>query len=69
MRNGKWTKTRDFGEGEISSPGFPKMPEWYKDNKDFGNLEIGLSKVGFTTEEINMILGGNWLRFFSHSFG
>ena len=68
MRNGKWTKIVDYGEGDKSSPGFPDMPSWYKSNKDFPNLQMGLNEVGFQSQEIDMILGGNWFRFFSESF-
>jgi microsomal dipeptidase-like Zn-dependent dipeptidase len=58
----------DYGEGDKSSPGFPDMPSWYKSNKDFSNLQMGLNEVGFQSQEIDMILGGNWFRFFSDSF-
>ena len=28
MRVGKWTKEIDYGEGSLSNPGFPDMPNW-----------------------------------------
>ena len=40
MRSGRWTKNIDFGEGSSMNPGFPEMPQFYKGNLDFPNLEI-----------------------------
>ncbi|MEM9967658.1 MAG: membrane dipeptidase [Pseudomonadota bacterium] len=69
MREGRWTKSKDYGEGSAENPGFPRMPEWFKDNRDFNNLRLGLSGVGMTEKEIDGIMGGNWLRFYEKSFG
>ena len=69
MRVGRWTKEIDYGEGSASAPGFPPMPSWYCDNRDFPNLENGLKAVGFSNDEVNGILGENWLKFFDESFG
>ena len=64
MRNGTWTKTKDFGEGSSKNPGFPPQPSWFEDARGFGNLEIGLRKVGFNEEETHDILGNNWYNFY-----
>ena len=64
MRNGTWTKTKNFGEGSKNKPGFPKQPDWFIDARGFENLEKGLSKVGFDKLEINGILGNNWFNFY-----
>jgi len=64
MRNGTWTKTKNFGEGEKNKPGFPKQPLWFKDARGFVNLEKGLKKVGFNENEIKGILGNNWFNFY-----
>ena len=68
MRVGRWTKETDYGEGSAAAPGFPDMPDWFRDNRDFGNLENGLRKVGFGTAEVGAVMGGNWLRFFAENF-
>ena len=68
MRNGRWTKSLDYGEGSAKVPGFPPMPEWYPDNRAFGSLADGLREVGFTEVEVAGILGNNWARFFAESF-
>ena len=68
MRVGKWTKEIDYGEGSASNPGFPEMPSWFKDNRDWDNIIVGLKKYGFSNQEINKIKGENWLSFFRKSF-
>ena len=68
MRAGRWTKKVDFGEGSASNPGFPEMPKFYKNNSDFPNLTSGLTSLGMYDEEIDKVLGGNWLKFFDKSF-
>ncbi|MEP0562965.1 MAG: membrane dipeptidase, partial [Paracoccaceae bacterium] len=69
MRTGRWTKETDYGEGSASAPGFPDMPYWFRDNRDFGNIEAGLRDVGMNAEEIAGIMGRNWYRFYSENFG
>ena len=68
MRVGKWTKEIDYGEGSASNPGFPDMPTWFRDNRDWDNILSGLKDVGFNDQEINKIKGQNWLNFFKKSF-
>lgn len=69
MRNGRWTKSLDFGEGSASAAGFPPQPQWFRDNRDFGNIESALARVGFDAAEVAGIMGGNWLNFYEVSFG
>ena len=64
MRNGKWTKAKDYGEGSASDASFPKQPDWFKDARGFKNLELGLKKAGFKDTEVNDILGNNWYNFY-----
>ena len=64
MRNGTWTKTKNYGEGSKDKPSFPKQPDWFLDARGFKNLESGLKKVGFNTDEVNGILGNNWYNFY-----
>mgnify|MGYP000091263450 FL=1 len=69
MRNGTWTKERDFGEGSAGSAGFPDQPSWFRDNRDFSNIALGLKDVGFSDDEVAAVMGNNWLNFFEASFG
>ena len=69
MRNGTWTRARDFGEGSKQQAGFPPQPEWFQDNRGFGNIARGLRAAGFDDVEVARIMGGNWLDFFERSFG
>jgi microsomal dipeptidase-like Zn-dependent dipeptidase len=68
MRMGRWTKAVEYGEGSKDAPGFPAMPGWFRDNRDFCNISTGLSVVGFSAVEVEAIMGGNWARFFAASF-
>ncbi len=68
MRVGRWTRQIDYGEGSASAPGFPPMPDWYRDNRDIGNIQTGLRDAGFSDKEVAGIMGDNWLRFFEESF-
>ena len=67
MRNGTWTKNRDYGEGSEDNAAFPKQPEWFKDATGFNNLENGLVNVGFNKEEVDGILGNNWFNFYKEN--
>jgi microsomal dipeptidase-like Zn-dependent dipeptidase len=69
MRNGRWTKAIDYGEGSASAAGFPDMPSWFRDNRDWDNVENGLLAVGFSNDDVASIMGNNWLRFFDENFG
>ena len=69
MRSGRWTKAVDFGEGSADAPGFPPMPGWFHDNRDFAGIADGLAAVGMAKDEVAAVMGGNWLAFFKTSFG
>ena len=69
MRVGRWTKGIDYGEGSANNAGFPPMPTWFQDNRDFGSLRDGLLTAGLGRDAVDGIMGGNWARFYSESFG
>ncbi len=69
MRTGRWTKQVDYGEGSATDAGFPPMPEWFHDNRDFDKIERGLRAVGLSDTDVAMVMGENWLRFFDENFG
>jgi microsomal dipeptidase-like Zn-dependent dipeptidase len=64
MRNGSWSKSKNYGEGSKNKPGFPKQPDWFLDAGGFSNIEKGLKKVGFSDTETHGILGNNWYNFY-----
>lgn len=68
MRVGRWSKEIDYGEGSASAPGFPPMPSWFQDNRDFGNIAEGLAQTGLSQSEVNGIMGENWHRFYKENF-
>ena len=69
MRVGRWSKEIDYGEGSAANPGFPPQPDWFRDNRDFGNIEYGLRATGMSDDEVAGIMGGNWYRFYAENFG
>ena len=69
LRVGRWSKKIDYGEGSADNAGFPPMPNWFRDNRDFANIRTGLTAVGFSEAETDGIMGSNWLRFYEESFG
>jgi microsomal dipeptidase-like Zn-dependent dipeptidase len=69
MRAGRWTKRADYGEGSADNPGFPAMPGWFRDNRDFGQIAEGLRTAGLSPDEVAGVMGENWRAFFDRSFG
>ena len=69
MRVGRWSKEADYGEGSVDAPGFPPMPDWFTDNRDFGNIRAGLLNAGLGAGDVDGIMGDNWLRFYRDNFG
>ena len=64
MRNGSWSKSKNYGDGSKNKPGFPKQPDWSLDARGFSNIEKGLKKAGFSDTETHGILGNNWYNFY-----
>ena len=64
MRNGTWSKSKNYGEGSKNKPGFPNQPGWFQDARGFENIENGLKKIGFSDIETHGILGNNWYNFY-----
>ncbi|MGO1500407.1 MAG: dipeptidase [Marinobacter sp.] len=61
MRNGRWSKQMDFGEGNKNNAGWPRPLSWFKDNRDFPAVIEGLKRKGFSETEVEKIMGLNWL--------
>jgi microsomal dipeptidase-like Zn-dependent dipeptidase len=65
MRNGRWSKTMDFGEGSSANAGWPDSLSWFADNRDFPRIASALSTRGFSDDELGKIMGGNWVSLLS----
>ncbi len=63
MRNGRWSKSMDYGEGSKSNADWPRPLSWFRDSRDFPNLTNGLLERGFSREDVAKIMGLNWLNF------
>ena len=69
MRSGRWTFVADHGEGSAEDPSWPDQPSGVRIADDMPNRKSGLEQRGFSAEDINKVMGNNWLRFFHESFG
>jgi microsomal dipeptidase-like Zn-dependent dipeptidase len=67
MRNGRWSKQMDYGEGSASDSGWPDALSWFQDNRDFKGIADALSRKGFNDHELGLIMGGNWLNVLSRA--
>ena len=65
MRNGRWSKQMDYGEGSAADSGWPDALTWFSDNRDFPRIAEALSQKGFNEAELGLILGGNWVNLLS----
>ncbi|GAK86494.1 microsomal dipeptidase [Vibrio ponticus] len=65
MRNGRWSKVKDYGEGSASNSGWPDVLPWFCDGKGMKNIYKGLMDHGFNESEAGKVLGENWLNFFN----
>lgn len=67
MRNGRWSKKMDYGEGSADNAGWPDTLSWFSDKNGMRNIYNGLIDIGFNEVEAGGILGENWFRFLGSS--
>lgn len=63
MRNGRWSKSMDYGEGSASNSGWPDVLPWFCGSVGMKNIYNGLMHHGFSESEAGKILGENWFNF------
>lgn len=68
MRSGTWTFKPDYGEGSASNADWPRQPDWFGSSRDFTNISDGLKSKGMSNEDVEKVMGLNWLRFFEDGF-
>ncbi len=64
MRSGRWDRPVDPAQ----VPEFPPWPTWFDGPKDFPSLREGLDQAGFSPQDRDKVLGGNWERIFTEVF-
>ena len=52
MRNGRWSKAMDYGEGNSNNAGWPDALAWFGNSSDFPGIADALGKRGFSDEEV-----------------
>ena len=68
MRSGVWEDDETPTPESVKGVGFPEQPSWFRTNEDFPGIAAGLRAVGFDSDDVAGIMGGNWFRFFDESF-
>jgi membrane dipeptidase len=68
MRQGRWTRERQYGAGSAASPGPQPHLDWFGTPAQFGNAETALRRRGFDDVEVAAIMGGNWMAFYHKVF-
>jgi len=63
MRNGRWSKAMDYGEGSASNSGWPDALPWFCGSSGMENIYNGLMRHGFSESEAGQVLGENWFNF------
>ncbi|MCL9777480.1 membrane dipeptidase [Vibrio methylphosphonaticus] len=63
MRNGRWSKAMDYGEGSASNSGWPDALPWFCGSSGMENIYNGLIRHGFSESEAGKVLGENWFNF------
>lgn len=63
MRNGRWSKAMDYGEGSANNSGWPDSLPWFSGAAGMENIYNGLMRHGFNESEAGKIIGENWLNF------
>jgi microsomal dipeptidase-like Zn-dependent dipeptidase len=69
IRMGRWSHEIDYGASTTRSTGWEPWPDFYQTPADFPHLAQGLREHGFADDETAKIMGLNWLRLFTDSFG
>ena len=63
MRNGRWSKAMDYGEGNANNSGWPDTLPWFAGKDGMENIYNGLLKHGFNDADAGKVIGQNWFDF------
>ncbi len=69
MRAGFWTRGVDYGAGSAAKPGKVPKPDWLPRTSALAAVGDGFARAGFSAEECEKLLGGNWERLYRDVFG
>lgn len=69
MRQGRWTRTVQYGAGSATNTAPSEKPAWLKSISGLAAVAPALAKQGFNPEEVEKITSGNWLRVYRAVFG
>ncbi|MBL3698863.1 dipeptidase [Leucobacter luti] len=64
MRRGRWSRRPQLGAAPPEGTPPSVRPDWFAGPQDFGRLGDALAERGFADAELQLLLGGNWHRFY-----
>lgn len=68
IRKGRWSHENQLGPATPDAQGWLPWPDFFQTPAEFPSLEEGLREVGFSPEEVDKIVGGNWMRLIDNGF-
>jgi len=69
MRQGRWTRTEQYGAGSKAVALMPPPPDWLTDISRMSLVPDALRRKGFSAKEVEKLAAGNWLRVYEANFG
>ncbi|MBT5239540.1 MAG: peptidase M19 [Rhodospirillaceae bacterium] len=69
MRQGRWTRSEQYGAGSKVVAEMPPPPDWLTDISKMGLLPDALKRRGFSDDEVDKLTSRNWLRVYEANFG
>lgn len=68
MRQGRWAREIQYGAGSKEHAGPSPKLDWISSPAQFGNIEAALRDRGFHDDEVQKVMGENWLRYYDTVF-
>lgn len=68
MRNGPWSKDFEYGAGKPGQEGLLPYGAWMHSTLQFPELDAHLIERGWSRDDADAFLGGNWLRLYRDTF-
>lgn len=65
MRRGRWSRQPQLGASPPPGVAPSERPDWFSGPQDFGRLGAALEARGLGREERELVLGGNWMNFYT----
>ena len=64
IRKGRWSHKPQLGPAALGEQGWLPWPDFFKTPAMFPTLEQGLRERGFSDQDVDKLVGANWMRIF-----